>query len=56
VRVLDKSEIRDLQEYTALIHSAKFGHVDCMRLLLDAGADAEAKDTVRLVAALSLCA
>ncbi len=49
-------EIHGLQEYTALIHSAKFGHVDCMRLLLDAGADTETKDRVRLVAALSLCA
>ncbi len=56
MRSLDKSEIRDLQEYTALIHSAKFGHIDCMRLLLDAGADTEAKDSVRLVPALSLCA
>ena len=32
---------------TALIGAARFGHADCARLLLDAGADKEAKDNVR---------
>ncbi len=31
----------------ALIHAAQNGHADCARLLLDAGADKEAKDYVR---------
>ena len=32
---------------TALIYAAHEGHADCARLLLDAGADKEAKDPVR---------
>ena len=32
---------------TALIHAAELGHLDCARLLLDAGAVKEAKDNVR---------
>ena len=31
----------------ALICAAENGHADCTRLLLDAGADKEAKDVVR---------
>ena len=34
-------------DYTALICAAHFGRADCVRLLLDAGADKEAKDQVR---------
>jgi hypothetical protein len=34
--------------WTALIRAARFGHTDCVRLLLDAGADKEAKDHVRI--------
>ena len=33
---------------TALIHAAANGHADCARLLLDAGADKDAKDYVRV--------
>ncbi len=33
--------------YTALICAAMNGHVDCARLLLDAGADKNAKNNVR---------
>jgi hypothetical protein len=33
--------------WTALICAATNGHADCVRLLLDAGADKEAKDSVR---------
>jgi ankyrin repeat protein len=32
---------------TALMFAAEKGHVDCVRLLLDAGADKEAKNEVR---------
>jgi ankyrin repeat protein len=32
---------------TALIYAAANGHADCARLLLDAGADKNAKDVVR---------
>jgi hypothetical protein len=32
---------------TALIFAAVTGHADCVRLLLDAGADKNAKDKVR---------
>ncbi len=35
--------------YTALIHAASNGHAACVRLLLDAGADKEAKDNVRVI-------
>ncbi len=33
--------------YTALIRAAENGHVDCARLMLDAGVDKNAKDKVR---------
>ena len=33
--------------HTALMCAAESGHVDCARLLLDAGADMNAKDVVR---------
>jgi ankyrin repeat protein len=32
---------------TALIYAADDGHADCVRLLIDAGADKEAKNNVR---------
>ena len=35
------------RENTALICAAENGHSNCVRLLLDAGADKEAKDVVR---------
>jgi ankyrin repeat protein len=35
-------------ERTALIFAASRGHVDCVRLLIDAGADKDAKDNVRV--------
>jgi ankyrin repeat protein len=34
--------------YTALMWAAGNGHADCVRLLIDAGADKEAKDHVRV--------
>ena len=34
--------------YTALIWAARNDHADCTRLLLDAGADKNAKDEVRV--------
>jgi hypothetical protein len=37
---------RAQNESTALMHAANGGHADCARLLLDAGADKEAKDVV----------
>ncbi len=40
---------------TALMNSASGGHVDCMRVLLDAGADKEAKDNVRFVFVCNIC-
>ena len=43
--------------YTALIHASEKDFEDCARLLMDAGADREAKSEVRLVASLlNLCA
>ena len=33
--------------FTALIRAAQAGHVDCMRVLLDVGADKDAKEYVR---------
>jgi hypothetical protein len=33
-------------ECTALMRAAEKGHVDCARLLIDAGADKEAKNKV----------
>ena len=38
---------RAQDERTALIYAARDGHADCARLLLDAGADANAKMNVR---------
>ena len=32
------------REMTALVYSAKKGHIDCLRVLLDAGADVNAKN------------
>ncbi len=37
--------------WTALIWAAEKGHADCARLLLDSGADKEAKDKVRATSA-----
>ena len=38
----------DLQDgYTALIFAAEYGHADCVRLLLDVGADTGANNNVR---------
>ncbi len=39
---------------TALLRAAESGHADCVRLLLDAGADKNAKNRVR-VNTLSFC-
>ena len=36
------------REWTALIHAARNGRVDCARLLVDVGADKTLKDNVRL--------
>jgi ankyrin repeat protein len=33
--------------YTPLIHAAENGHADCVRVLLDAGADKDAVNEVR---------
>ena len=41
------SRARAQCEGTALINAAVNGHADCVRLLLDAGADKEAKTIVR---------
>ncbi len=42
--------------YTALIYavldSAQWGRTECVRLLIDAGADTNSKDNVRVVAAV----
>jgi hypothetical protein len=37
--------------WTALIHAVKSGHADCVRLLLETGADKKAKDRVRVIRA-----
>ncbi len=37
---------RAQSENTALIYAAESGHVDCVRLLLDAGANANTKNLV----------
>jgi ankyrin repeat protein len=34
--------------YTALICAAENGHADCVRLLIDAGADMDARNNVRI--------
>ena len=36
-------------EWTALIWAASFGHTDCVRLLVEGGADKNAKNSVRLL-------
>ena len=43
--------------WTALMHAASKGRADCVRLLIDAGADKEAKDNVRVsvVSAIFAC-
>ncbi len=43
--------------YTALIRAAANGHVDCVRVLLEGGANMEARDHVRctLMLCLRLC-
>jgi ankyrin repeat protein len=33
--------------YTPLLHAAENGHADCVRVLIDAGADKEAVNEVR---------
>ncbi len=38
---------RAQDEDTALMHAVRWGHADCVRLLLDAGADKESTDDVR---------
>ena len=40
---------------TVLIHAAVKGYADCVRLLLDAGADKEAKNVVRASAGVVAC-
>jgi ankyrin repeat protein len=42
--------------YTALMLAAENGHIDCVRLLVDAGAGKEAKSTVRRQSLLFKCA
>jgi ankyrin repeat protein len=44
---LGKSDLLQRGGWTALIRAAMHGHADCVRLLLDAGADKEAKNDVR---------
>ena len=46
-----KSDAQD--GLTALMRAAANGHAECMRLLLDAGTDKEAKNNVRFSVALS---
>ncbi len=41
--------------WTALIYTAAQGHAECARLLLDAGADTEAKDRTVCVMRLVAC-
>ena len=40
---------------TALTLAASNGHADCVRLLIDVGANKEAKDIVRTILSLHLC-
>jgi hypothetical protein len=40
--------------YTALMHAAQFGRTDCARLLIDAGADIDDKNNVRVVRCFNL--
>ncbi len=44
---------RSQSEYTALMFAAARGHADCARLLLDAGADKNAKNEVRRVGSVA---
>jgi ankyrin repeat protein len=47
----------DLQSgRTALIIAVMHGHADCVRLLIDAGADKDAKDMVRRRSLICCCA
>ena len=39
---------------TVLINAAENGHADCVRLLLESGADMEAKNNVRAAVAFNL--
>ncbi len=43
-------------EMTALLWAAMEGHADCVRLLLDAGADKDTKNNVRNLPVSILCA
>jgi hypothetical protein len=43
-------------ENTALLHAVEENHTDCLRLLLESGANIEAKDHVRKFACKFLCA
>ena len=45
--MLGKFGAREQMGYTPLMCAAREGHTDCVRLLLDAGADKEAQDYVR---------
>ena len=47
VGVVCRDEYDSQDGCTALIEAAWSGHADCARLLLDAGADKEARDDVR---------
>ncbi len=46
---LNGTRARAQDELTPLMMAARFGHADCARLLLDAGADKNATDKVRRV-------
>ena len=46
-------DLRTQNGWTALMNAAEFGRTDCARLLIDAGADTEAKDEVRVWSAAS---
>ncbi len=44
------SEFDTQNGFTALTRAVHWGHADCVRLLIDAGADKEARDNVNIVA------
>ncbi len=45
-----RSRVRQMQVgRTALIQAAEKGNIDCARLLVEGGADTEAKDNVRII-------
>jgi hypothetical protein len=47
--VFDGDGASDSQDgRTALIYAAQYGRTDCVRLLIDAGADKEARNNVRV--------